>query len=233
MTSRSLFLGAGIVIACLLLLVAEPSLAQQYYPQYSQPQYSTPYSSAYPIADEGISYDSPRTSTSELGLRYLKLGNSYRESRNYDMAQYYIQRGYDLVRGRGSRYWEGVANEYSGLVYRDIGDRATALEYLRRAESIYRSVISPLRSESSIDAAQKVLSDVEYGWRYLPRPTAMENYRWYSDYPYYNRSLTARYSSAAALEKERLQRTNLLLQSQLSDLESRLRQLEQPVYYGR
>lgn len=239
-----------LAIACFLLLLGEGNAsAQQYYyrpystppPSYRTPSYQTPsyrppvtpyYST--PYADEGTYYDTPQTSTSELGLRYLKLANSYREARNTDMAQYYAQRGYELVRGRGSRYWEAVANEYLGLIYRDMGDNNSALDYLRRAEGTYRSVMSPLRSESSIDAVQKVISDVEMGYRYIYPPKAVENYRWYSEYPYYSRSLSTRYSSGATIEKDRLQRTNMLLQARLNELELRLRSMEQPtVYYGR
>ena len=229
-----------LALACVLLFGAENIFGQQYYqyPTYSSQQRSyrqsaTPYYSSPYYTDEGTNYDTPQTSTSELGLRYLKLSNSYREAQNTDMAQYYARRGYDLVRGRGSRYWEAVANEYLGLIYRDMGDNGSALEYLRRAESIYRSVMSPLRGESSVDAIQKVISDVEYGYRYIYPPKAVQNYRWYSDYPFYSRPLSSRYSSSVTLEKERLQRTNMLLQARLNDLEARLRSIEQPVYYGR
>lgn len=200
---------------------------------YTQPYstYSQPYSAQY--NDEGTYYDAPQTGTSELGLRYLKLANSYREARNVDMAQYYARRGFDLVRGRGSRYWEAVANEYLGLIYRDIGDYATALEYLRRAESTYRTVISPLRTESSVNAVQRIMSDVEFGSRYFYSPKALQNYRWNTDSPYYSRYVAPQFPNASAIERERLSRTNMILQARLTELEERLRNIEQPVYYGR
>ncbi len=202
-------------------------------PSYTQPYstYSQPYSAQY--ADEGTYYDAPQSGTSELGLRYLKLANSYREARNTDMAQYYARRGYDLVRGRGSRYWEAVANEYLGLIYRDMGDYATALDYLRRAESTYRTVISPLRTESSVNAVQRIMSDVEFGSRYFYSPKALQNYRWNTDSPYYSRYVAPQFSNASAIERERLTRTNTILQARLTELEERLRNIEQPVYYGR
>lgn len=200
---------------------------------YTQPYstYSQPYSAQY--NDEGTYYDAPQTSTSELGLRYLKLANSYREARNVDMAQYYARRGFDLVRGRGSRYWEAVAYEYLGLIYRDMGDNTTALDYLRRAESTYRTVISPLRTESSVNAVQRIMSDVEFGSRYFYSPKALQNYRWNTDSPYYSRYVSPQFSNASAIERERLTRTNTILQARLTELEERLRNIEQPVYYGR
>lgn len=222
MIQRYLPFRLSILVAAYLLISAGTLGAQTYYP--SLPSYTT---------DEGIYTDRRSASgTSELGLRYLKLANTYRESRNVDMAQYYLRLGYDLVRGRGSRYWEAVANEYQGLIYRDMGDNATAREYFRRAESIYRTVINPLRSESSIDAVRKIVSDVETGWRYFYPPASMQNYRWYSN-DYYNNQYAASNYRAELVERERLQRANMLLQGRLSELETRLRYIEQPVYYGR
>lgn len=210
------------------------------YPYSSYPYTTYPYSSTrYPLgstltSDEGVYYNTPQSSA-ELGLRYLKLGNTYRESRNVDLAQYYLRRGLELVRGLNSRYWEGVANEYLGLTYRDMGDRITALEYLRRAETIYRSVMNPLRTQSSLDAVQKIVSDVDYGWRYFGRPVQYDASNTYTPSAYFGNTYPTRaiVNSYApeAIEYERLQRANLVLISQLQDLENRLRLLEQPMTY--
>ncbi|MCU0427989.1 MAG: tetratricopeptide repeat protein [Candidatus Kapabacteria bacterium] len=254
-TTKTLALMGFVALCC-----STNSFAQRYYPvypSYSYPSYSYPsnypsqvpsstYYSSMPqnyYADEGALSESVQN-TSELGLRYLKLSNTYRESGNFDMAQFYASRGLNLVRGRGSRYWEAVGNEYLGLIYRDAGDRLTALEYLREAERLYRTVISPMRSESSLDAVQKIVSDVDYGWRYISRPASFTS--WYSNYSTSSYMPSGVYSGTSSsrilprtysidvFERERLMRANMLLQSQLSELELRLRQLEQmPAYPGR
>jgi tetratricopeptide (TPR) repeat protein len=152
------------------------------------------------------------TSAYEMGIRYLKLGNSYREARDVNNAMYYIQRGYDLVANRASRYWEAVANEYMGLVYRDMGDRLTALEYLRRAEQIYRQIIRSRNADWSDTAIQMLINDVEYGM-------TAANY----SAPYYYTSPDA---ERLRVENQRLQEANRQLASRIESLESRIRLLE-------
>lgn len=151
----------------------------------------------------------------EMGIRYLKLGNSYREARDVNSAMYYIQRGYDLVRNRSSRYWEAVANEYMGLVYRDMGDRLTALEYLRRAEDLYRQMVRNRDTQWSDVAVQMLINDVEYG-------ITSANYSSPYSSSYY-------YSSDAErlrVENQRLQEANRQLASRIESLEARIRLLE-------
>ncbi|MDW8219017.1 MAG: tetratricopeptide repeat protein [Bacteroidota bacterium] len=174
------------------------------------PSYSYP--TLRPFSDEGALYEIPQTSTSELGLRYLKLGNSYREVGNMDMAQYFVRRGLDLIRGRGSRYWEAVGNEYLGLIYRDIGDRIMALEYLYRAERLYKSVLGRPSVPNSIDAVQQIVRDTEYGYRSSTTRSPLV-------------SATSGYSMVLS-ERERLERTQTALQRKIVELEDRIRQLE-------
>ena len=54
----------------------------------------------------------------ELGKRYLKLGNTYRESGNFDKAEEYLEQGRNLVSRDG--YWSATANEFLGYLYRDM-----------------------------------------------------------------------------------------------------------------
>jgi hypothetical protein len=150
-----------------------------------------------------------------MGVRYLKLGNTYREARQYALAQSYLRYGLDIVRARGSRYWEAVGNEYAGLVFRDMGDNLTALDYMRQAEYLYRSVLSPMRTETSIDAIRKMRYDVELDNRYSWQPIQ------------YSASNSSLY--AYQTENQRLRDINRALQVRIADLETRIRYMEQPM----
>lgn len=54
----------------------------------------------------------------ELGKRYLKLGNTYRETENYAKAEEYLKQGKKLV--ANDEYWSATANEFLGYLYRDM-----------------------------------------------------------------------------------------------------------------
>lgn len=54
----------------------------------------------------------------ELGKRYLKLGNTYREAGNYEKAEEYLKQGKTLIGKDG--YWNATASEFLGYLYRDM-----------------------------------------------------------------------------------------------------------------
>lgn len=54
----------------------------------------------------------------ELGKRYLKLGNTYRETGDYGKAEEYLLEGQNLV--ANSVYWSATAHEFLGYLYRDM-----------------------------------------------------------------------------------------------------------------
>lgn len=163
--------------------------------------------------------DAPESQSLEMAIRYLKLGNTYREGRKYNLAQSYLRYGLDIAQARGSTYWEAVANEYAGLLFRDMGDRATSLDYLRRADYLYRLVLSPMRSETSVDAVRGIMRDIQLDYAYY-RPSRV-NYDYYGNYSYEYQT-----------ENQRLRDVNRALQLRINDLESRIRSLEMP-YTGR
>lgn len=84
----------------------------------------------------------------ELGIRYLKLGNSYRESHEWDQATKYLREGYNIVRRQNNDYWTAVAHEYYGYFYRDAAkvnnldeSYQDAINSFDEAISIYRRII--------------------------------------------------------------------------------------------
>jgi Leucine-rich repeat (LRR) protein len=106
---------------------------------------------------------------SELGARYLKLGNTYREARQYEKAADYLNKGKAAVEADGSwkgRYWTAVAYEFYGYLFRDIGMSEESIEYLKNAKNQYQQIISmtdgsPVAVESAINS-MKALSDQLY-----------------------------------------------------------------------
>jgi len=156
-----------------------------------------------------------------LGVRYLKLANTYREARNYDLAQAYAKKGLEMVRNQGSRYWEGTGYEYLGLIYRDLGERDVALEYLRVAQTIFAGILNPNNPEGSHQALKMVIADIEQGVPAnpgkLPPPQPM----------LVERGVSTPEADRLRSENQRLQDVNTQLTNRIRDLEDRIRRLEQ------
>lgn len=113
----------------------------------------------------------------EVGIRYLKLGNTYREVGNYEKAEEYINKGRKLFAGKAAwsyKYWTAVADEYLGYLYISLSKDQTnkdnkeyfkqlAIENFNRALASYEKLISnkdgsqvPLKEIiSSLDIIQK------------------------------------------------------------------------------
>jgi tetratricopeptide (TPR) repeat protein len=176
-------------------------------------------------SDEGLAYSTPTASlqaVSDLGIRSLMLGDTYRATGNFALAENYIRRGFDLVRGRGSRYWEAVGYEYWALLYRDMGNTTTALDYLRRADVLYRRVLSPLPLNSSIDAVRSLIRELQPDPRFVSSYDS-RNYRSQSMEQTLRRTSPAEFLSR---DNQTLSETNSRLQQRISSLEDRLRTLE-------
>lgn len=76
----------------------------------------------------------------ELAKRYLKLGNSWREAGNFELARIYLDKGFNEFQKFGSianKYWFGVYYEYLGYLNRDEGNVQGALENLNQAKLIF------------------------------------------------------------------------------------------------
>ncbi len=77
--------------------------------------------------------DALSQSGAELGKRYLKLGNTYREAGNFSLAYDYLDKGFRIVSSSNDFYWQGVANEFLGYYYRDLAKKTGNNDYLRTA----------------------------------------------------------------------------------------------------
>jgi tetratricopeptide (TPR) repeat protein len=95
------------------------------------------------------------------GIRYIKLAGTYREAQNYDLALKYANKGLQMVTNLGSQYWEAAGYEALGLIYRDMGDRQSALSYLRRSSDIFNRIIR--QKDGSAAAVNMLIDDIEQG----------------------------------------------------------------------
>lgn len=109
-----------------------------------------------------------KTGENELGRRYLKLGNTYRESGSMDLAEKYLLKGYSIVKKHSDFYWTAVAEEYLGYYYIDNNDKTKALKYLKSAKSIYNVYGKLKNGEGSNKAIESVISSIEGNSRNVP-----------------------------------------------------------------
>lgn len=106
----------------------------------------------------------------ELGKRYLKLGNTYRESGNFGKAEDYLKQGKKMVAGDG--YWSAAGDEYLGYLYRDMAGSesyasnspyflALAKEYFEKALAGYRKYVKqPDGSPSALRGLQDKIAEI-------------------------------------------------------------------------
>lgn len=111
----------------------------------------------------------------ELGIRFIKLSNSYREAGEIDKAIEYIEKGKRLV-GR-NEYWLAVAKEYYGYILRDIGRSKSdvnerrlfyqnAIDSFNEALATYKRIIlqpdgSPIPVEIILRIMNELIDEIE------------------------------------------------------------------------
>lgn len=106
----------------------------------------------------------------DLGARYLKLGNTYREAGKFEKASDYLNKGKNIVEKSSTwkgKYWTATAYEFYGYLFRDIGMTDEAKEYLKTAKGIFRDLISmsegsPTAVESAINSLQAISDQIDF-----------------------------------------------------------------------
>jgi tetratricopeptide (TPR) repeat protein len=82
----------------------------------------------------------------ELGKRYLKLGNTYREGGDYNKAAEYLDKGLGIVSnyesGWEGKYWTAVAYEFLAYLYRDMDMPDEAIKNMKDALFLYTSIVT-------------------------------------------------------------------------------------------
>ncbi len=92
----------------------------------------------------------------ELGIRYLKLGNSYREIGFYNEAKDFLLKGKRIVTSHKNIYWQAVTEEYFGLLESDQGDEIAAEDHFIEAVKLYDKILPP--SNSSLESTMHLLN---------------------------------------------------------------------------
>lgn len=89
-------------------------------------------------------------------LQYIKSGNSLREAQQFERAEEFLKIGLDATKGK-NKYWEASANEFLGLLYRDVSDTTKAIFYLNEALDLYKN----LRVATSTKAVSTILNGLQ------------------------------------------------------------------------
>lgn len=91
-------------------------------------------------------------------LRYIKVGNTYREIDEYSLSEFYLKKAVTIITNKfpNQKYWEAAAYENLGLLYRDHNEPEEAQKSFYKAMDIYQKN----GYAASIKAIQKLLSSV-------------------------------------------------------------------------
>ena len=113
---------------------------------------------SFPNIDEFQRTNTSTSSHYELGKRYLKLGNTYREAKDFSNALKYLQNGQNIFKKQRNieeKYWYAVSLEYLGYYYRDLQHPHNASNLLSEAKQIFSSIITQVDgSPFAIDSRQ-------------------------------------------------------------------------------
>ncbi len=97
-----------------------------------------------------------------LAIRYLKLGNTYRQSGEFKIAEEFIAKAKTMLAGSNSfsgKYWSAVADEYSAYILCDKGQKRAATSALLSAIETYDKIIR--QPDGSQEAAKKLLKLID------------------------------------------------------------------------
>ncbi len=94
--------------------------------------------------------------SNQEALQYIKTGNTLREAQQFERAEEFLKIGLDVTKGE-NKYWEASANEFLGLLYRDVSDTTKAIIYLNNALDIYKK----LKVATSAKAVGAILSGMQ------------------------------------------------------------------------
>ncbi|MEJ7739687.1 MAG: hypothetical protein WKF97_19860 [Chitinophagaceae bacterium] len=92
-----------------------------------------------------IVYDAVSFGQPNIAVRFIKTGNTYREANQYKESERLLLLGLNSVRQQNNisltdRYWEAVACENLGLLFRDMDDSLQAIRYFDTASKIYQQL---------------------------------------------------------------------------------------------
>jgi hypothetical protein len=105
----------------------------------------------------------------KTAIRQIKIGNTYRETNQFVEAEKALHAGLEMVRGQKDKYWEAVACENLGLLYRDMEDSMQAVHFFDAAMRIYSDInlngskLSMLQLSESIRKGGDLYAGIDIG----------------------------------------------------------------------
>jgi Leucine-rich repeat (LRR) protein len=107
------------------------------------------------------------------GIRFLKLGNTYREAGSFDKAEEFLTRGSKYFKNKTGweyKYWRAVADEYFGLLYFEVSEKQEnndnkeyfkqlSIEHFTRALSSYKKLIT--QKDGSQIPLEQILASID------------------------------------------------------------------------
>jgi Tetratricopeptide repeat len=88
--------------------------------------------------------------------KFIKIGNTLREAKQYDEAEKYIEKGLKMAQTAKDRYWIAAAYENLGFVNRDRNDLSNATYYFNKAIEGFIAV----NSVASVKALQQMTDGI-------------------------------------------------------------------------
>ena len=92
----------------------------------------------------------------EQGIKYIKLGNTYREAKDSDKALKYLEIGEKIIKKYNNKYWLASTYEYYGYLFRDMGAMQEAINYFDMAVNTFKYVIHQKDGSNTAVASIKI-----------------------------------------------------------------------------
>lgn len=109
----------------------------------------------------------------DLGVRYLKLANTYREANEFNKAEEFLDKGKKLVNVGykwENKYWTAVADEYYAYLYNDLSKiqndesnrnyfKQLSIEHFNKAKNEYNKLVK--MDDGSQEALTEIIENVK------------------------------------------------------------------------
>jgi hypothetical protein len=163
-----------------------------------------------------------------LGIRYIKLANTYREAKDFEQAGTFLELGYKMLRkfGKDDFYESYHVAEYyeiKGYLRRDEGESDEAVANWKKAQKIYNEII---KMENGSQVAIDIIID-QYE-EPTPLPSGKKNGK---TSKVDNKNKDSQELNKLIEENKRLIKRNNELAQQLKDLEGELNDMRQSLAY--
>jgi Flp pilus assembly protein TadD len=89
---------------------------------------------------KAIEFDQKAGNYHGTAVDMLNLGDTYRDLKNFQEAQYYLQKGLLMMQKLGDKYWEAYGYGYFGELYLAQNKKALSKEYFTKAYNLFKAI---------------------------------------------------------------------------------------------